>query len=102
MLIDWLLRQQCIIFPYLKTEDGEDRYGNAQTRCCRLQENRRSETYAGVYGTADPAPAHAMLYCHGQDIPLRSVILCGEKTYTVSGCRRVSALGQDHLEVMLD
>ena len=40
MLIDFLLRQQCVIRPWVRLEEGEDVYGEAQERACRLQGGR--------------------------------------------------------------
>ena len=102
MIIDFLLNQTCTIQPCIGCEDGAEAYGPEQTRRCRLQENRQLQAAGGIHGTADAAPARAIMYCRGDAVPLRSRIVCEGTTYVVSACRRLQALGQDHLEVMLE
>ncbi|MBQ9301287.1 MAG: hypothetical protein IJ214_12350 [Clostridia bacterium] len=101
MLIDFLLRQKCVVRPWLRTEDGRDIYADAQTRSCRLQAGRYLENGAGVDGVSDAVTARAMLFCTGEMIPERSLVECEGRTYIVLSCRAARGWGQEHLEVTL-
>ena len=101
MLIDFLLRQQCVIRPWLGTAAGEQQLGPEESRAWRLQAARRLEQTAGLRGTADQIPAHAVLYCTGAPIAERSRVRCGEAEYVVIACRELEGWGEKYLEVLL-
>lgn len=101
MLIDFLLRQECTVEPWLREAEGREILGEAQTRRCRLQEGAHLKQAPGIPGTADAVPARALMYCTGEMIPVRSRVTCAGKTYVVADCCRMEFWGQEHLEVTL-
>ena len=101
MLIDFLLRQQCEVRPWLRMENGEDLYGEAQTRACRLQEARRLENGPAAEGVSDTVTAGALMFCTGEMIPERSLVTCEGREFIVLSCKTERGWGQEHLEVTL-
>lgn len=101
MIIDFLLRQQCEISPWMGLRQGRDLYGEAETRACRLQEARELGAESGMDGTVDTVRARALMFCTGESVPARSRVRCEGREYTVLACREARGLGQKHLEVTL-
>lgn len=101
MLIDFLLRQRCLITPWLGYEDGRDVYGEAEERACRVQEGSKLTDAGGVSGEADARAAAALMFCRGEAVPERSRVACEGREYIVTACRRARGFGEEHLEVTL-
>lgn len=101
MMIDFLLRQRCTVRPWLRTEGGEDVYGEAEERKCRVQTGRNLQNASGADGAADTVPAMAMMFCTGERIPERSLVTCEGRTYIVVICREAQGFAQKHLEVTM-
>ena len=101
MLIDFLLRQQCEIQPWLGAQDGTDRYGPSERRACRLQRGRTLADSGMGSAPVDEVRAKALMFCRGEPIPERSRVTCGGEKYTVLSCYKAQGFGEEHLEVML-
>lgn len=101
-LIDFLFLQECTIYPWERTYDGEDFYGPPQVRKCRLQTGSHlRQTFKGADGVIDQCEAHAKLYCTGTHIPPRSKVECNGLSYIVIDCYDAHGFIGDHLEVDL-
>ncbi|MBR6029219.1 MAG: hypothetical protein IKP40_09005 [Clostridia bacterium] len=102
-LIGFLLRQSADITPYVRTANGEDIYGETETRACRLQRSRiLATTYKNPDGEIDQVTAHAKMFCTGEPVPERSVVTVDGLSYTVIRCYRACGFGEDHLEMLLE
>lgn len=101
-LIDFLLRQTATITPWIRYANGEDIYGPAEERPCRLQRTRDLEhTYKNPDGTLDQVVARAKMFCTGEPIPERSKVTVDGLEYIVIECYRAFGFSEDHLEVVL-
>lgn len=102
-LIDFLLRQTATITPWVRYANGEDIYGETETRPCRIQRMRDLEvTYKNPDGTIDQVVARATMFCCGSPIPERSVVKVDGQEYIVLRCYRAFGFSEDHLEVTLE
>lgn len=102
MLIDFLLRQSATIRPWIRSANGEDYYGEEETRKCRLQRTRDLEhTYKNPAGGMDQVLARAKMFCTGEPIPERSIVTVDGAKYIVLECYRAFGFSEDHLEVVL-
>ena len=101
-LIDFLLTQTASITPWVRYANGDDIYGEPETRKCRLQYMRDLETnYKNPSGQIDQVIARAKMFCTGDTIPERSqVVIDGEK-FIVLRCYHARGFTNDHLEVTL-
>jgi len=102
-MIEWCLRQECIIKPWIRVANGEDIYGQEETRKCRVQNGAYlRHTYQNPSGVLDQVEAHAKMFCVGEKIPTRSVVTIDGEEYIVIKCYVAHGLnGPDHLEVYL-
>lgn len=101
-MIGFLLCQTAEITPWLRYANGEDIYGESETRKCRLQRSRSLEmTYKNPDGTIDQVTARAKMFCTGEPIPERSRVTVDGGEYIVLSCYRAFGFGEDHLEVTL-
>lgn len=101
-MIGFLLRQEATIRPWIRFANGEDIYGIAETRPCRLQRKRDLEhTYKNPSGAMDQVIARAKMYCTGDPIPERSIVTVDGTEYIVLECYRAFGFSEDHLEVVL-
>lgn len=101
-LIDFLLCQTATITPWVRYANGEDIYGEPETRACRLQRTRDLEhTYKNPDGTMDQVVARAKMFCTGAPIPERSKVEVDGGEYIVLECYRAFGFSEDHLEVTL-
>jgi len=101
-MIGFLLRQTATIRPWIRSANGEDIYGDEETRACRLQRRRDLEhTYKNPSGTMDQVLARATMFCEGTPIPERSIVTVDETEYIVIECYRAFGFTEDHLEVVL-
>ena len=102
-LIDFLLKQRAVITPWVRYANGEDIYGESETRPCRLQRTRQLETtYKNPDGQIDQVRGKAVMYVTGEPIPERSVVEVDGLKYTVTRCYRAYGFSEDHLEVELE
>lgn len=101
--IAWSLRQKCTVRPWIRIANGEDIYGPAETRKCRMQDGAHlRHTYKNPAGTLDQVEARAKMYCCGEKIPPRSIVAIDGEEYIVIDCYPARGLkGVDHLEVYL-
>lgn len=100
--IDFLLRQTAVIIPWAQEANGEDIYGQEETRKCRLQAHRDLEhTYKNPSGAMDQVLARAKMYCTGEPIPERSRVIVDDQEYIVLDCYPARGFGYSHLEVVL-
>lgn len=101
-MISFLLRQTATVKPWIRFANGEDIYGETETRMCRLQRRRDLEhTYKNPDGTMDQVIARAKMFCTGEAIPERSKVSVDGEEYIVIECYRAAGFGEDHLEVVL-
>ena len=101
-MIGFLLRQTATIRPWIRYANGEDIYGEEETRNCRLQRTRDLEhTYKNPDGTMDQVIARAKMFCTGDPIPERSRVTVDGSEYIVIDCYRAFGFAEDHLEVVL-
>lgn len=101
-MIGFLLRQTATITPWVRYANGEDIYGEDETRPCRLQRTRDLEnTYKNQDGTMDQVVARAKMFCTGDPIPERSKVTVDGSEYIVIECYRAFGFSEDHLEVVL-
>ena len=101
-MIGFLLRQTAVIRPWIRSANGEDIYGEEETRPCRLQRRRDLEhTYKNPDGAMDQVVARAKMFCTGEPIPERSIVTVDEQEYIVIECYRAFGFSEDHLEVVL-
>lgn len=103
MLIDFLLRQECTIRPCLREAEGQDVYGEPETRKCRIQADRQlNHTYVNPDGPLDQNIGNqTKMFCTGEIIPTRSIVECDGQKYIVVRCYKAYGFSQDHLEVLL-
>lgn len=102
-LIDFLLRQECVITPWIREGNGEDIYGEPETRACRVQVGRELEsTYVNPDGQMDQVRHRTKMFCVGEPIPERSIVECDGETFTVTRCYRAYGFIGDHLEVVME
>ena len=103
-MIGFLLRQTATIRPWIRYgADGEDVYGDPETRKCRIQRTRDLEhTYKNPAGTLDQVLARAKMFCTGDPIPERSIVTVDDQEYIVIECYHAFGFGEDHLEVTLE
>lgn len=106
-MIDFLLTKECTIYPYEREYDGEDIYGEPETRKCRIQGGKylvsgTSGGFNNADGVIDAIQANAKMYCTGSLIPPRSRVECNGRSYIVIDCYEAMGLkGVDHLEVLM-
>lgn len=101
-MIRFLLRQNATIQPWVRYANGEDYYGESESRMCRLQRSRDLEhTYKNPNGGMDQVLARARMFCEGEPIPERSKVTVGGEEYIVLECYRAFGFGEHHLEVVL-
>lgn len=101
-MIGFLLRQTAVIRPWIRSANGEDIYGEEETRSCRLQRRRDLEhTYKNPDGAMDQVVARAKMFCEGTPIPERSLVTVDGAEYIVIECYRAFGFSEDHLEVVL-
>ena len=102
-LIDFLLTQQCTITPWIREAEGEDVYGQPETRACRIQADRRLDhTYVNPRGALDQVHANnSKMFCRGAIIPTRSKVECDGQEYIVVKCYQARGFKESHLEVLL-
>lgn len=102
-LIDAFLKQTVKIKPYIRTAGGEPVYGREETRKCRLERGCNLQTvYKNADGQIDQIVANAKMYCRGEAIPDRSVVLFDGREYIVIKCSVLGGFTDDHLEVYLE
>lgn len=98
-----MLTQEAEILPWLRYAEGEDLYGPAQTRPCRLQRRRQEKVvYKNPDGTIDETVAHATMFCEGEPIPPRSRVTVEGEEFIVLNCYQARGFGPHHLEVTLE
>lgn len=104
-LIDFLLTQTATITPHIRYANGEDFYGEPETRKCRLQYMHDLETtFKNPDGTIDQVIARAKLFCTGPTISERSIIEVEgieNQKFIVLRCYHARGFMEDHLEVTL-
>ncbi len=101
-MISFLLKQTATVRPFIRYANGEDLYGEPETRKCRIQRRRDLEhTYKNPDGTMDQVIARAKLFCEGEPIPERSMVTVDGIEYIVIECYRAVGFKEDHLEVVL-
>ena len=101
-MIGFLLKQTATITPWIRYANGEDIYGEPETRPCRLQRTRDLEhTYKNPAGGMDQVVARAKMFCAGEPIPERSKVTVDSLEYIVIECYRAFGFSEDHLEVVL-
>ena len=103
-MIGFLLRQEAVIRPWIRCANGEDIFGEAETRKCRLQRGRNLEDnyFKKAAGSMDQVIARAKMFCTGEPIPERSIVTVDGTEYTVIECYRAIGFGEDHIEVTLE
>lgn len=101
-LIDFLLTQEAEITPFIRQVNGEDVYGEKETRKCRIQYMRDLEhTYKNPSGVMDQVIARAKMYCTGEMIKERSIVETDGEKFIVLRCYTARGFRPDHLEVVL-
>ena len=101
-MISFLLRQNATIYPFVRHANGDDIYGDPETRKCRLQQTRDLEhTYKNPAGAMDQVLCRTKMFCTGEPIPERSKVVVDSLEYIVIECYRAFGFGEDHLEVTL-
>lgn len=101
-LIDFVLTQEAIVTPWLREAEGEDIYGEPETRKCRIQHgDHLRHTYVNPNGAFDQVEARAKLFCTGDPIPTRSIVECEGERFIVLDCYIAHGFQASHLEVTL-
>ena len=102
-LIAWSFRQTCTVKPHLRVANGKDIYGPEEQRPCRIQNGAHlRHTYKNPSGVLDQKEARATMYCEGDKIPPRSVVICDGESYIVIDSYAARGLnGVHHWEVYL-
>ena len=102
-LIDFVLTQECTIYPWLRQYNGEDVYGEPETRRCRILVKKKLEQKIGIgaHGVLDMEGSNAKMFCTGDPIKARSKVECEDETFIVIDCYRARGFVPDHLEVVL-
>lgn len=102
-MIGFLLRQEAVIRPWIRSANGEDIYGQPEVRRCRIQRSRELQhTYKNPDGGMDQVIARARMFCEGSPIPERSAVTVDGEEYIVTDCYRACGFGEDHIEVTLE
>ncbi len=106
-MINFLLSQECTIYPFIREYDGADVYGDPEKRKCRIQGGAylKAQSLSGftsASGVLDAISTDTIMYCTGNPIPPRSRIECNGRAYIVIDCYEAMGLkGVDHLEVLM-
>lgn len=102
-LIDAFLKWTAQIKPYLRDAGGEILYGETESRKCRMQRggNLRT-TYKNPDGQIDQVIANAKMFCTGEPIPTKSIVIFEGKEYVVMRCDVATGFSDNHLEVYLE
>ena len=102
-LIDAFLTQTAAIKPFIRAASGELIYGDEERRPCRIEQgaNLEASTYSVADGQIDQIVANARMYCRGDAIPNRSIVICDGREYTVIKCSVLRGFHAGHLEVYL-
>lgn len=103
-LIDFTLTQECTITPWVRYANGDDVFGESETRKCRMQAGKylnATNVYIHPDGVVDTDEARAKMYCTGSPIPSRSIVMCEGQEFTVINCYQARGFTGSHLEVTL-
>lgn len=101
-LINAFLRQTVSLKRFIGLRDGAPAYDTPEEIKCRFERGhflRSVATFSS--GIVDEVPAGARMYCTGDDIPKRSVVVYNGKEYIVTNCKVLNGFNDDHLEVLL-
>jgi len=104
-MIQFLLRWECKIKPFIRNVNGEDIYGPEETRKCRIEFGNYlvNHSQGGLGSVIDQIAAKAKMFCTGDPIPTRSIVYFEGRTLIVIGCSPKYGMGGiDHLEIMLE
>ena len=100
-LIDYFLRQDATIKPFLREANGDLYYGPEEHRKCRLETGNNLSSGKSAPGVVEQVTASAMMFTTGDSIPERSLVKVDNAEYTVLRCRVMHGF-QTHLEVYLE
>lgn len=101
-LIEAFFKQTATIRPYLREGGGGPLYGEEETRACRMERGRHIQTvYKYVDGQVDEVLANAKMFCIGDLIPEKSLVIYDGQEMTVIQCKVATGFKDHHLEVYL-
>lgn len=107
-IIDFLLRDEVTITPFVHQGNGEPVYGEPETRKCRIERGLHLRTtYKHPSGEIVQTTASARMFCRGDEIPVGSIVVYIDRLgkhheMTVLDCVVATGFSQDHLEVTLE
>ena len=102
-LIDLFFTQEAVITPFIREGGAAPVYGESETRACRLERGRHlRHTYVNPNGSLDQLEAKAKMFCTGESIPSRSLVVCDGQEFTVIDCEVKNGFADNHLEVYLE
>lgn len=107
-IIDFLLREDVTVVPYLHQGNGEPIYGEPEERKCRMEKGLHLRTtYKHPSGEVVQTVAKAKMFVRGDVIPVGSIVRFTDRfgnysEMTVIDCLTMQGFTQDHLEVILE
>lgn len=102
-LISAFFTQTAVITPFIREGNAEPIYGETETRVCRLERGRHlHHLYVNPAGSLDQIEANAKMFCEGDPIPSRSLVVCDGQEFTVINCEIMNGFADNHLEVYLE
>lgn len=102
-LIEMFFTQTAAVTPFERMGNGVPIYGQTYTIKCRLERGKHLQNvYKNLDGTGDSIVANAKMFCVGEAIPDRSLVVCDGQEFTVINCDVKNGFADDHLEVYLE
>ena len=102
-LIEMFFAQEAVITPFVREGDAEPVYGESETRKCRMERGKHLQhTYKNPSGSLDQTVANAKMFCEGEPIPERSLVVCDGQEFVVIDCEVKNGFADNHLEVYLE
>lgn len=102
-LISAFFTQTATITPFVREGSAAPIYGEPETRACRMERGRKlRHLYVNPAGSLDQIEANAKMFCEGEPIPSRSLVVCDEQEFTVIDCKIENGFADNHLEVYLE
>lgn len=102
-LISLFFMQNAVITPFVREGSGGPIYGETEIRPCRLERGKHlRNVYKNLDGSGDETVANAKLFCEGEAIPERSIVVCDGQEFVVIDCEVKNGFADNHLEVYLE
>lgn len=103
-VIERFFTQVVTIKPFIREGSGMPVYGDTETRKCRLEFGikHRSPRGRGASGVLDTTTAGCRMFCCGEPIPMKSIVIYKDMEFVVADCHIMRAFSVSHLEVELE